>query len=73
MAEVDVGKALNVLARHQMIRRVYLDILADLTVCEIDGWDKMEYIRQLKEVIDHFAKDSGGEHDRGRKEHHKTD
>ena len=55
MAEVDTGKALNVLARHQMIRRVYLDILVDLTVCEIEGWDKMEYLNELKELINSFG------------------
>ena len=33
MEGVDVGKALNDLARHQMVRRIYLDILVDLTVC----------------------------------------
>ena len=51
----DISKALNTLARHRMIERLYRDILIDMTVCEIEGWDKMEYIKDLQEVINHFG------------------
>lgn len=56
MEEVKVSKALNDLARHQMVERIYRDILIDMTVCEIEGWDKMEYINELQEVINHFKR-----------------
>lgn len=46
---------LQELARHQTIKRLYADILMDMGVCEIEGWDKMEFIRQLKATIDHFV------------------
>lgn len=47
----DIGKALQELARHEMIELLYKDILADMAVCDIEGWDKMEYIRQLREKL----------------------
>lgn len=56
MEEANIKKALNTLARHKMIERLYRDILVDMTVCEIEGWDKMEYIRELQEVINHFRR-----------------
>lgn len=55
--EADINKALNTLARHRMIERLYRDILIDMTVCEIEGWDKMEYIKDLQEVINHFGRE----------------
>ena len=50
----NIAKTLNDLARHKMILRLYQDILIDLTVCDIEGWDKKEYIRQLQELINNF-------------------
>ena len=52
--ENQIAKTLNDLARHKMILRLYQDILIDLTVCDIEGWDKKEYIRQLQELINNF-------------------
>lgn len=48
-------KALNNLCREQMIKKLLADILMDLTVCELEGFDKKEYILRLKAEIDHFA------------------
>ena len=52
----DIRIALNVLARHQTIYNLYRDILIDMMVCEIEGWDKKEYLNQLKSVIEHFER-----------------
>ena len=52
----DTRIALNNLARHQTIYNLYRDILIDMTVCEIEGWDKLEYLKLLKDVIKHFEK-----------------
>ena len=52
----DTRIALNVLARHQTIYNLYRDILIDMMVCEIEGWDKKEYLNQLKSVIEHFER-----------------
>lgn len=48
-------RALNNLCREQMICKLLADINMDLTVCELEGWDKREYINRLKMEIDHFA------------------
>lgn len=47
---------LQQVSRHQMILRLYQDILLDMTVCEVEGWDKLEYIRELQDMINHFTK-----------------
>ena len=52
----DTRIALNVLARHQTIYNLYRDILIDMMVCEIEGWDKLEYLKLLKDVIEHFER-----------------
>lgn len=36
--------------------RLMQDIMTDLTVCEIEGWDKMEYINELNELVNSFGK-----------------
>lgn len=49
---VENAKLLNDLARHQMIKRVLADILVDLHICEIENFDKKEYILLLHSEID---------------------
>lgn len=49
--EEETRKALNDLARHRMIHRVLADIRIDLEIYEIEGWDKLEYIRTLQKEI----------------------
>lgn len=49
--EEDTRKALNDLARHRMIHRVLADIRIDMEVCEIEGWNKLEYLRTLQKEI----------------------
>lgn len=44
----EISVALQRLARHQMITLLYRDILQDIAVCEIEGWDKTEYISELQ-------------------------
>jgi len=46
------AKALNDLARHTAILRILKDVQIDLEICEIEGWDKTEYIKQLKKLLD---------------------
>lgn len=57
--EVDpeTRKALNDLARHKTITRLYADILVDMQICEIEGWDALEYIRELKDLINSFGRE----------------
>ena len=55
----DTPRKLQELARHEMITRLYVDILADMAVCDIEGWDRMEYIRQLQECLNRFTPEKG--------------
>ena len=48
----DTARALNDLARHEAIVRLLADIRIDLEICELEGWDKTEYINKLKELLD---------------------
>ena len=47
------SEALNQLAREQMKLKLLADIRVDLTVCEIEGWNPREYLRDLHQVIAH--------------------
>ena len=42
---------LNNLARKQFEEKMLKEILFDLKVCEIEGWNKLEYINELKNLI----------------------
>lgn len=44
----------NQLSREEMKRKLLADILVDLTICEIEGWDKMEYLEEIKQLINGF-------------------
>ena len=47
----ETAKALNDLARHKAIVRLLADIRIDLEICELEGWDKTEYISRLKALL----------------------
>ena len=50
---IDCGyvKTVNELARAKFKKQILNDILCDLMICEIEGWCKLEYINELKELI----------------------
>ena len=59
LAKAGVARSRFVKVEVDMIEiktRLYQDILLDMTVCDIEGWDKLEYLRELKELIDGFFK-----------------
>ena len=41
-----------------MIVKLEADILADMMVCEIEGWDKMEYINMLRDLVNGFGNET---------------
>lgn len=43
------------LARHQMRCKLLADIQADMTACQLEGWDQMEYIRDLQDLLNSFT------------------
>lgn len=47
-------RAFNQLAREQLKRKLLADILVDMKICEIEGWDKLEYLNELKNLINGF-------------------
>jgi hypothetical protein len=47
----EVSIALNRLAREQMKHRILADIAVDLAVCEIEGLDRQEYVRELRTLL----------------------
>ena len=44
--------AMQVLARHQMINRLLADMLADMQICRLEGWDAREFPRMVHDAID---------------------
>ena len=56
----DTARALNDLARHEAIVRILNDIRMDMEICEIEGWDKNEYLNLIRELLNSIGgKDNG--------------
>lgn len=51
----DIGITLNRLAREQMKLKLVADIAVDLTVCELEGIDRSEYVRELQALVSGIA------------------
>jgi len=47
----ETPKRLNQLAREQMKVKILNDILLDMTICKIEGWDVTEYIKEIKQLV----------------------
>lgn len=45
------AKTVNDLARLKFKEQLLKEIMFDLMVCEIEGWDKKEYINELKKML----------------------
>lgn len=54
-------RAFNRLAREKMKLRLLADIRMDLMVCELEGWDKLEYLDELLVLVQELRKGGGGE------------
>lgn len=52
MGGQEASRQLNRLARERMKQRLLNDILVDLQVCELEGWNKLEYIAELRDMLD---------------------
>lgn len=50
----NIGLALNRLARESMKLRLLNDIRVDMEVCKLEGVSQLEYLNELKEIIDSF-------------------
>lgn len=49
--DADGRRVLNTVCRERMKLKLLADIRMDLIVCELEGWDKTEYINELIELI----------------------
>ena len=47
----DTARALNDLSRHTAIVRLLNDIRIDMEICEIEGWDKNEYLNLIRQLL----------------------
>lgn len=50
----EISFALQRKAREQMKCILMQDILQDLTICKLEGWSCLEYLNELKQIIDGF-------------------
>ena len=48
----ETEKALQNLSRHQSLRKLMADVLCDINVCRLEGWDWKEYPLMIKNFID---------------------
>lgn len=55
---IDAGyvRTVNELARQRFKLRLLADIRCDLMICEIEGWAKTEYIRELRKLLNDLGK-----------------
>lgn len=53
-APPEVRYAYQRLAREDTKRRLLADILVDMTICKMEHWDQMEYIRELQDLLNSF-------------------
>ncbi len=51
VVDAHYARTVNDLARAKFMRKLLADILVDLTICEIEGWCKREYLNELAELI----------------------
>lgn len=56
----EARKVLNRLAREKMKYRLLADISFDLVICELEGWDKLEYLNELKDMINALGGEKNG-------------
>lgn len=47
----ETARAMNDLSRHKMILRILNDIRIDMEICDIEGWDKTEYVRLIQDAV----------------------
>ena len=47
----ETRKKAQMLARHVAITKLLQDISMDMQICDIEGWDKTEYLRMIWEAL----------------------
>ena len=44
-------KKIQDMARHQFINKMYAELIGDMKICQLEGWDIFEYPRMLRDAI----------------------
>ena len=47
----EMRRLLNRAAREQLKQRLLADVLMDMRICDLEGWDKLEFINELMELL----------------------
>lgn len=47
----EMRRLLNRAAREQLKQRLLADVLMDMRICELEGWDKLEFVNELMELL----------------------
>ena len=53
----DYLKTVNDLARAKFKKKMLSDILCDMQICEIEGWCKLDYLNEIRELINNLCGD----------------
>ena len=56
----DTARALNDFARHTAIVRILNDIRIDMEICEIEVWDKTEYLNLIRQLLNSIGGQNNG-------------
>lgn len=48
----DIARQIQELSRHEMIQKLLQDILADISICQLEGWDWREFPQMIKKEMD---------------------
>ena len=59
VVDENYARTVNDLARAKFMRKLLADILVDLTICEIEGWCKHDYLNALVELINGIGRQPG--------------
>ena len=51
----DYLKTVNDLARAKFKKKMLSDILCDMQICEIEGWCKLDYLNEIRELINNLC------------------
>lgn len=50
--DAECRKKLQEICRHDFIKRMYAELLADLSICQLEGWDIYEFPRMIRREVE---------------------
>ena len=57
----NIGKELNKLCREEMKEKLLKEILFDMQVCKLEGWDIFEYTKELINLLQNILSSKKGD------------